>query len=103
MIFAEPPSVWKAREDARIRQCSDLLNAPLRLEGVWDYAIIAEVQRRGTPTAIMPLVSELRKRHRHRDKRDKEAVKRTILLRVGALIRQKELQRVRRKFVMLPK
>lgn len=103
MIFAEPPSVWNAREDARIRQCSDVLNSPLRLEGVWDYAIIAEVQRRDVPTPIMSLVSQLRKRHRHRDKRDKETTKRIILLRIGALIRQKELQRVRRKFVMMPK
>ena len=103
MIFAEPPSVWESREDARIRQCSDLLNAPLRFEGVWDYAIIAEVQKRGVPTAIVSLVNQLRKRHRHRNKRDKESTKRTILLRICALIRQKELQRVRRKFVMLPK
>ena len=102
MIFAEPPSVWKAREDARVRQCSDLLNSPLRFEGVWDYAIIAEVQRRGAPTPIMALVSQVRKRHQHRNKQDKEATKRTILLRIGALIRQKELQRVRRKFVMMP-
>jgi hypothetical protein len=92
-----------ARQDARIRECSDVLNAPLRLEGVWDYAIIEEVQKRGGPTAIMSLVSQLRKRHPHRNKREKEGVKRTILLRIGALIRQKELQRVRRKFVMMPK
>lgn len=102
MIFAEPPSVWSAREDARARQCSHLLNAPLRFEGVWDYAIIAEVQRRGAPTPIMSLVSQLRKRHHHRNRHDKESTKRTILLRIGALIRQKELQRVRRKFVMMP-
>ena len=102
MIVAEPPSVWAAREDARIHRCSDLLNAPLRFEGVWDFAIIGEVQRRGTPAPIMSLVSELRKRHHHRNKSDKEAVKRTILLRICALIRQKELQRVGRKFVMMP-
>ena len=103
MIFAEPPSVWKTREDARLRQGSDLLNSPLRFEGVWDYAIIDAVKRRATPAPIMSLVSELRKRHRHRNKQDKESTKRTILLRIGALIRQKELQRFRRKFVMMPK
>lgn len=102
MIFAEPPSVWDARENARIRECSDLLNAPLRFEGVWDFAIIAAVQQRGAPTPIMSLVNQLRKRHRHRNKQDKESTKRTILLRIGALIRQKELQRTRRKFVMMP-
>ena len=102
MIFIEPPTIWDAREDARIRQCSDLRNSPLRFEGVWDYLIVAEVQRRGTPTPIMSLVSELRKRHRHRNKQDKESTKRTILLRICALIRQKELRRIRRKFVMMP-
>lgn len=102
MIFAEPPSVWAAREDARVRQCSDLLNSRLRFEGVWDYAIIAEVQRRRAPTPIMQLVNKLRKHHRHRNKQDKESTKRTILLRIGALIRQNELKRVRRKFVMMP-
>lgn len=104
MIFAEPSSVWEAREDARARtrQCSDLLNAPLRFEGVWDYAILAEVQKRAVPTRIMSLVSQLRKRHHHRNRQDKESTKRTILLRICALIRQKELKRVRRKFVMMP-
>lgn len=96
MVFIEPPSAWQAREEARIRQSSDRMNAPLRLEGIWDYAIIEELQKRGTPTRIMSLVSQLRKRHRHRNKSDKESIKRMILLRIGALIRQKELQRVRR-------
>jgi hypothetical protein len=27
---------WEARRDARVRECSDLLNAPLRFEGLWD-------------------------------------------------------------------
>lgn len=93
----------REREKARVRQCFGLLNSPLQFEGVWDYAIIAEVQRRGAPTPIMSLVSQLRKRHRHRNKQDKESTKRTILVRIGALIRQKELQRVRRKFVMIPR
>jgi hypothetical protein len=103
VICIEPQNAWEAREDARGRQCFDLLNSPLRFEGVWDYAIIEEVQKRSGPTLIMSLVSELRKRHQHRNKRDKEATKRTILLRICALIRQKELQRVHRRFVMMPK
>jgi hypothetical protein len=101
MIFAEPPSAWRARQDARIRECLDFLNAPLRFENVWDYAIIEEVQKRGSPTKITSLVSQLRKRHHDRDKRDKEVVKRMILLRICALVRQKELQRVRRIFVTI--
>jgi hypothetical protein len=103
MIFTEPPSAWNARQEARRHDCLDLLTAPVRFESVWDFVIIEEVQKRAAPTRITSLVSELRKRHRHRDKRDKEAVKRTILLRIGALIRQKQLQRVRRKFIVVPK
>jgi hypothetical protein len=102
MILSEPQSAWEAREEARVRECVNLLNAPLRFEDVWDYAIIEEVQKRAAPISIMSLVNDLRKRHRHRNKKDKESTKQTILLRIGALIRQKELQRVRRKFVMMP-
>jgi len=91
VIIAEPPSAWEARNDARARQSWDSLNSPLRFEGAWDYAIIEEVQKRGVPVRITSLVSQVRKRHRHRNKRDKETVKRTILLRIGALVRQKEL------------
>jgi hypothetical protein len=101
VIVTEPPSAWDAREDARRRQCLDLLNSPLRFESVWDFVILEEVQKRTGPTSIMSLVSQVRKRHRHRNKREKEAVKRTILLRIGALIRQKELQRVHRRFVVM--
>jgi hypothetical protein len=103
MIFTEPQNAWEAREEARRRQCLDLLDSPLRYESVWDFVIIEEVKKRENPTPIMSLISELRKRHRHRDKRDKESVKRTILLRIGALIRQKELQRLHRKFIVIPK
>jgi hypothetical protein len=102
MIFAEPFSAWEARKNAPARQCLDLLNSPLRFESVWDYAIIEEVQNLARPTPIMTLLNQLRKRHRHRNKRDKEGIKRTILLRIGALVRQKELYRVGRKFVVLP-
>ena len=102
MIVTEPLSAWDAREEANRRRFLDVLNASLRFEGIWDYAIIEEVAKRGVPTPIMSLVSQIRKRHHHRNKSDKEAIKRTILLRICALIRQKELQRIGRKFVTMP-
>jgi hypothetical protein len=112
MILIEPEELYVSRTrqgctitstNSSSASISRELHGPLRYTDCWDEHIIVYTASRPEPIRIVSLASQLRKCIRHRDKQHKEAIKRQILLRVGALIRTGSLVRVRRKYVTLPR
>ncbi len=57
---------------------------------------------RAGPTHLMRVVNIVGRRLPAKSKRQRLAIKREILLRLGALIRRGHLRRIKRKFVALP-
>jgi hypothetical protein len=118
MIFIEPAEVFDARavtprQPDRLsytvhpNRCSQgrmtRFTGPLSHEDGWDEVIhLHLLSRPGEPVRIMSLVSQLRRRVRHRDKAHKEELKRHILKRIGILIKTGVVVRVRRCFVAAP-
>lgn len=117
MILIEPTEVFSARSASFSEQCVHerplpvlrvssqglraLSEAPLSYADGWDEAIhLRLLSLKGQPVPIMSLVSQLRKRVRHRNKHHREEIKRTILKRICILIKSGLLRRVRRSFVV---
>ena len=110
MIFIEPLQVYACRAGKRpfagnpalsVADRNEAFFEPLRCVDGWDEHILSFVDNESRPVGIMELVSQLRKRVPHRNKQHKEKLKRDILLRVGALIRNGNLIRIQRKFVLV--